>query len=87
MEKIKCVLLNGRVYDKKDNSGKGLSINVLINYNDLSNAKVVNLFAGKSYIGDFDMSKYSTLDVIYVEYEQDMGSQYPRLVNISKVNK
>ena len=84
MNKIDCVLLNGRVYDKKDNSGKGLSVNVLVNADDLASAKVINLFAGQSYIGEYDLSKYKVLDRVVVEYDQPIGSQYPKLVNISK---
>lgn len=87
MEKVKCVLLTGRVYDKKDNQGKGLSIDILTNRDNLASAKVINLFAGKSYVGDFDLTKYKPLEDIVVEYEQEIGSQYPRLVNISKVDK
>ena len=87
MEKVRCVLLSGRAYDKKDNQGKGLSINVLTNYGNLANAKVVNLYAGKSYVGDYDLTKFKPLEEINVEYEQEIGSQYPRLVNISKVDK
>lgn len=84
---IKGILLNGRVYDKKDNQGKGLSINVLTNCEDLSSGKVVNLFSGRSYVGEYDLSTYNPLEEINIEYEQDIGSQYPRLINISKVNK
>lgn len=87
MNRIECVLLNGRVYDKKDNKGKGLSVNVLVNAEDLSTAKVINLFAGQSYVGEYDLSKYKVLDKVVVEYDQPIGSQYPKLVNISKPSK
>lgn len=87
MSKIKGILLNGRAYDKKDNQGKGMSINVLTNCDNLATAKVVNLFAGKSYVGDYDLSKFKPLEEINIEYEQEIGSQYPRLVNITKVDK
>lgn len=87
MEKVKGVLLNGRAYDKKDNQGKGLSINVLTNYGNLATGKVVNLYAGKSYVGDYDLTKFKPLEEINIEYEQEIGSQYPRLVNITKVDK
>ena len=84
---VKGILLSGRVYDKKDNQGKGLSINVLTNYDNLSTGKVVNLYAGKSYQGAYNLEDYKPLEMINIEYEQDIGSQYPRLVNISKVDK
>lgn len=84
---VEGILLNGRVYDKKDNSGKGLSINVLINSADLASARIVSLFAGKSYVGRLDLDGYKVLDKINIEYEQDMGSQYPKLINISKAIK
>lgn len=84
---IKAILLNGRVYDKKDNKGKGLSLNVLVNYEDLSSAKVVNLYAGQSYVGAYDLSDFKTLEEINVDYDQPMGSQYPKLINISKIVK
>lgn len=87
MNSIECVLLNGRVYDKKDGSGKGLSINVLANADDLSTAQVVPLYSGKAYVGDFDLSKYKLLEKINVQYEQTIGSQYPKLINISKIGK
>ena len=84
---IKAILLNGRVYDKKDNKGKGLALNVLVNYDNLDSAKVVNLFAGSAYVGTYDLSEYKTLEEINVEYDQPMGSQYPKLINISKIVK
>lgn len=87
MNSIECVLLNGRVYNKKDGSGKGLSVNVLANPDDLSTAQVVNLFAGKSYVGDYDLTKYQPLEKIVVDYDQPIGSQYPKLVNIHKIVK
>lgn len=87
MNTIECVLLSGRVYDKKDNSGKGLSINVLVNANDLASAQIVNLYAGKSYVGEYDLSKYNLLERISVDYEQVIGSQYPKLINIHKIVK
>ena len=87
MEKINGVLLNGRSYLKKDNVSKGLAINVLVNAEDLSSAKVINLFAGRDYIGDYDLAKFKPLDNIVVEYKQEIGSQYPKLINFSKVDK
>ena len=84
---IKGILLTGKVYEKKDNKGKGLAINVLTNATDLNSGKVVNLFAGQSYVGAYDLSNYRPLEEINIEYEQDIGSQYPRLINISKVDK
>ena len=84
---IEAILLSGRVYDKKDNKGKGLSINVLINPDDLGSAKVVNLFAGQSYVGEYDLTDYNVLEKINVDYDQPMGSQYPKLINISKIVK
>jgi len=85
--KIKGILLTGKVYDKKDNKGKGLAINILTNHDNLSSGKVVNLFAGQSYVGDYDLSNYAPLEEVVIEYEQDIGSQYPRFINISKVDK
>lgn len=85
--KIDCVLLNGRVYEKKDKSGKGLSINVLVNADTLDTAQIVNLYSGKAYVGDFDLSGYKLFDKICVEYDQPMGSQYPKLINFSKLSK
>lgn len=87
MEKIKGILLSGRSYLKKDNVTNGLAINVLVNCDDLSNARVVNLFSGNDYVGNFDLSKYKPLDEIVIEYKQEIGSQYPKLVNFSKVEK
>ena len=87
MEKINGVLLNGRVYTKKDNVSKGLTLNVLVNAEDLSSARVINLFAGRSYVGEYSLDTFKPLDNIVVEYEQEIGSQYPKLVNFTKAVK
>lgn len=82
---IDCILLNGRVYEKKDNKGKGLSINVLTDFSDLSSARVIPLFAGQAYIGKYDLSEFKPMEKISLEFEQQIGSQYPKLINILKI--
>lgn len=83
--KIKGVLLSGFSGDKKDGSGKFLSIDVLFDTTSLQKAKVHKLFAGSDYVGTYDLSNYKVFDEIEVEYTQEFGSQYIKLVDIKKV--
>ena len=88
--KVKGILLRANVYEKKDNQGKGLSIDVLVDYDnisDLNSGKVVNLYAGKSYEGGYDFSNYKRFEEIEIEYNQPMGSQYVQLVKVNKIIK
>lgn len=86
----KGILINAKIYEKKDNKGKGLSLDVLVDYkdiNDMSSGKVINLYAGNQYIGDYDISGYKRFDEINIIYNQPIGCEYVQLVNIEKVTK
>lgn len=83
--KIKGILLSGFVGEKKDGSGEFLSVDVLFDTSSLQNAKVHKLFAGNDYVGTYDLSSFKVFDEIEIEYTQEFGSQYIKLVNIKKV--
>ena len=86
----KGILINAKVYEKKDNKGKGLSLDVLVDYkdvNDLGSGKVLNLYAGAQYVGAYDVSAFKRFEEIEIHYNQSMGSEYVQLVDIKKVIK
>lgn len=83
--KIKGVLLSGFAGEKKDGSGKFLSVDVLFDTTSLQKSKVHKLFAGSDYVGNYDLSDFKVFDEIEIEYTQEFGSQYIKLVNIKKV--
>lgn len=83
--KIKGVLLNGHVFDRKDGSGKCLSISFACNIETLDKSKVITMFSGCDYVGDFNLDDYKPFDVIEVDYNQEIGSQYISLVDFRKV--
>lgn len=90
MNSVKGILIRANVYDKKDNQGKGLSLDLLTNYDnlqDLNSGKVINMFAGKLYTGDYDFSKFKRFEEVEIVYNQPLGSQYPQLVDIKKIGK
>ena len=90
MSNVKGILIRANVYDKKDNQGKGLSLEVLVEYDNINNinsGKVINLYAGKSYVGGFDFENFKRFEEIDIEYNQPIGSQYPQLVNVHKIIK
>ena len=83
--KIKGNLLAGRVFDKKDGSGKCLAVDVLFYGESLVEAQVIKLFSGDAYVGEYDLSVFTPLELVEVEYDQKIGSQYPKLVNLKKI--
>lgn len=88
MSKLNAILIRANVYDKKDNKGKGLSLDLLANYeniNDIKDGKVVNMFAGSAYQGGYDFSSFKRFEEVEIEYNQPLGSQYAQLVNVKKI--
>ena len=83
--KVKGILLAGFAGEKKDKSGKFLSVDVLFDSSSLQKAKVHKLFSGADYVGNYDLSTFKVFDEIEIEYTQEFGSQYIKLVDLKKV--
>lgn len=84
--KIQGVLLTGNAGEKKDDSKKKyLMVDVLFDATSLQKAKIHKLFAGAEYVGNYDLTGFNVFDKVEIEYTQEFGSQYIKLVDIKKV--